>query len=516
MQSAHDGERDNPTQGEPDPERAQRVTPTALLGPPQGPESTQHTGYQEGERHDEDRTGQLTDGKPVMDGGGDGGQQQEEGEADGQQVAEPVHAAEEVMEALAPGEVQPMSRKRQQLPPLPAQDLDAPERPAEPLLLQAIETQWHQAFAPDGWLEDTDGTEPKHAKACLGVLGDHAFLPTADPFQRRPPDQAHRSGKDDGVAVGAGRHRDVEEIAVAVKEAAEVAAVLPIPIVLRCLHEGDSVIGEVADHLLQEARSHDVIGIDDAQDGDVRRQAASGFVERARLVAGPGIEMDELKGRSQLGAECLEGTPYLRVFGVVVDDLDQDVGVIEVGKRGQGLSHHLDRLVVAGHLDGHGRLIRGFGAMGGSGPSAEDVQDLEQVIDAERQGAGLEQEQDDRTGGAQKPQAVDKWLGARIDQVDDRGHQQGRQQLSGEEAPLRQVATGLDHGTHAEQRKNGRRHGIVHDQPCQPAGGDQDRECERDAGPAARSDQSRNHHRRGRDRGGQRKEKDELEQHLRR
>src|SRR5256885_11481817 len=71
------------------------TTLSRSLGPPQGPESTQHTGHQEGERHDEDRTGQLTDGKPVMDGGGDGGQQQQEGEADGQQVAEPVHAAED-------------------------------------------------------------------------------------------------------------------------------------------------------------------------------------------------------------------------------------------------------------------------------------------------------------------------------------------------------------------------------------------------------------------------------------
>ena len=154
--------------------------------------------------------------------------------------------------------------------------------------------------------------------------------------------------------------------------------------------------------------------------------------------------------------------------------------------------------------------------MGDSGPPAEDVQDLEEVIGTERQGAGLEQEQDERTGDAQETQAVDKRLSARIDQVDDRGHQQGRQQLSGEEAPLWKVAAGLDQGADAEQRQNGRRHGIVHDQRGQRAGADQDRERERDAGPGACSDQSRKHHRRGRDRGGQGKEKDELEQHFRR
>src|SRR5256886_6651140 len=107
------------------------------------------------------------------------------------------------MEALAPGEVQPVSGKRQQLPPLAAKDLDAAERPAEPLLLQAIKTERHQAFAPGGRLEDTDGSEPKQAKTCLGVLGAHAFLPTADPFQGPPPDQAHRPAKHDGVAAGA-------------------------------------------------------------------------------------------------------------------------------------------------------------------------------------------------------------------------------------------------------------------------------------------------------------------------
>ena len=175
--------------------------------------------------------------------------------------------------------------------------------------------------------------------------------------------------------------------------------------------------------------------------------------------------MDELKARSQLGAKHLERTPYLRVLGVVVDDLDDDVGVIDVGKRGQRLSEDLDRLVVAGDLDGNGRLIRGFGAMGDSAPPAEDVQDLEQVVHAQRQGTRLEQEQDERTGDAQETQAVDERLSARIDQVHDRRHQQGGQQLSGEEAPLRKVAARLDDRAHAEQRKNGRRHGIVHDQP---------------------------------------------------
>ena len=48
----------------------------------------------------------------MVDGGSDGGQQQEKGEADREQIAEPVHAAEEVMEPLAPGQLQPVRGKR--------------------------------------------------------------------------------------------------------------------------------------------------------------------------------------------------------------------------------------------------------------------------------------------------------------------------------------------------------------------------------------------------------------------
>src|SRR5207248_1333926 len=62
---------------------------------------------------------------------------------------------------------------------------------------------------------------------------------SADLLQRLAPDEAHRAREDDRVPVRAGGHRDLEEVAIAVVEAAQVLVVLPVAIVLRCLDECD-------------------------------------------------------------------------------------------------------------------------------------------------------------------------------------------------------------------------------------------------------------------------------------
>src|SRR5207302_7501958 len=219
----------------PDGERPEGIAPAAPLSPPQRPESSQYAGDQEGQGHDQDRPGELADRQPVMQGGGDGGQQQEGGEANRKQIREPVDAAEQVGKPLAQRQAKPMWGKGQQLPPLAAQDLDPAERPSESLLLQPVEAQWHQAFAPNGRFVDAGRTQAEQAQARLGIFRDDVLVPPPNPLQRGPADQSHRSGEDDGVAVGAAGHRYIEEIAVAIEEAAEIATVPPIAIVLRRL-----------------------------------------------------------------------------------------------------------------------------------------------------------------------------------------------------------------------------------------------------------------------------------------
>src|SRR5207248_9906369 len=141
QQPAHNGQRIDPAQREPDRERSQGIAPAAPFGPSQRPESPQHPADQEGERHDQDRPSELPDRQAVMQGGGDGGQEQEGRKANRQQVRKPVNAAEQVSEPLAQCQPKSMRGKRDEVPPLAAQNLDSAERPSESWLLQAVKTQ---------------------------------------------------------------------------------------------------------------------------------------------------------------------------------------------------------------------------------------------------------------------------------------------------------------------------------------------------------------------------------------
>src|SRR5207248_882569 len=183
-QPAHDRQGIDPAQREPDGERPEGIAPATPLSPPQRPESSQYDGDQEGQGHDQDRPGELADRQSVMQGGGDGGQQQEGGEANRQQIREPVDAAEQVSKPLAQRQAKPMWGKGQQLPPLAAQDLDPAERPSESLLLQPVEAQWHQAFAPNGRFVDAGRTQAEQAQARLGIFRDDVLVPPPNPLQR--------------------------------------------------------------------------------------------------------------------------------------------------------------------------------------------------------------------------------------------------------------------------------------------------------------------------------------------
>src|SRR5258708_7637634 len=131
------------------------------------------------------------------------------------------------------------------LAPVLAQDLDTAECPAEALLLQAVEGQGHEAGAVRAAIVGTSVASAEHAQACLRVLGDARLAPPSDLLERRTAEKPHGSAEDDGIAVVARRHGDVEEVAEAVEETAQIAVVLPVAIVLRALREGDARIIEM-------------------------------------------------------------------------------------------------------------------------------------------------------------------------------------------------------------------------------------------------------------------------------
>ncbi len=222
--------------------------------------------------------------------------------------------------------------QRQQLAPVELEDLDAAERPAEALLLEPVEVERHEALAVRGGVVHAAVAGAEHAQGRLGILGDALLVPAADLVERGAADQAHGAAEDDRVAVAARRHGDVEEVAEAVEEPAQVAVVLPVAVVLRGLDERHARVVEVADGLLQPARVHAVVGVDDAEDLHLLGEVLGGLVEGAGLEARPVLEVHEGEARAELLAQLLQRLPHRRVGGVVVDHLDHQVGVVHLGE----------------------------------------------------------------------------------------------------------------------------------------------------------------------------------------
>ena len=285
-----------------------------------------------------------------MHRGGDRGQQEQHREAEHQHVAEPLHVPDQVMEALRDGQLASAARQQQPRPMQP-EDLDAAQSPAKPLLLQAFKGERHQPVSERPRLVNADVSVGQHAKTRLRVFGDDIRVPAADRLEGRAADHAHRAREDDRVPVRARGHGDLEEVGVAVVQAAEVLVVGPVAVVLRGLHESDVRVGEVAHHRAKPVGLDHVVRVDDADQLDLLRQPSGCLVQGAGFEPGPVFQVDELEPRPKLLAPGLERGPVLAVGCVVVDDLDDQVGVIEGGQGAERLADHLDWLVVSGNLD---------------------------------------------------------------------------------------------------------------------------------------------------------------------
>src|SRR5712692_4467333 len=101
---------------------------------------------------------------------------------------------------------------------------------------------------------------------------------------------------------------------------------------------------------MEEVRLDDVIRVHDADDLDVRVEAARGLVERAGLEPGPAREVDEPELLSKPAAVLFHGAPQYRIGGVVDDHLDSELWVVEPGKGFERLPHEVGGFVVGGHL----------------------------------------------------------------------------------------------------------------------------------------------------------------------
>jgi hypothetical protein len=255
-------------------------------------------------------------------------------------------------------------------------------------------------------------------------------------------------------------HADVEEVAVAVEEAAEVGVVLPVSVVLSRLHEGDVRVGEVGRGRPQPPRMGDVVGVDDGDHLDLGGEPPRRLVEGAGLEARPGLQVHELEARTELAADRLQRPPHLRIGGVVVHHLHDVGGVVEAGQGLEGAAHDVDGLVVGGHLDGDegGRSHRGRGWRRPA--PAQDVEHLEGVGQAQAEGHHLEEEQE--AGGEEEDRAValGDGEGRGIGEVAAGGHQE-----SGEEEGVENRGEKAGEGEHGQAHRNsdrpGRRRGAA-------------------------------------------------------
>ena len=267
----------------------------------------------------------------------------------------------------------------QQLGPPLAQDLHAAEGPAEALLLEPVEIQRHHARAVRGAVVHPAIPAAEDAQAGLGVFGDARLAPAPDLLQRGAADQAHGAAEDDRVAVRPRPHGHVKEIAEAEEQSPQIAVVLPVAVVLRALREPHRGIVEVPHHRREELRGHDVVGINDPDDLDVRRQPPGGLVERPGLVARPVLQVDELETLTQLSAQRLQGAPQGGIGRVVVHHLHRVVRVVDNRQRLERAPHDVNGFVVGGYLQDHPghRLTGGPHQLGVA--AAEHVDDLERI-----------------------------------------------------------------------------------------------------------------------------------------
>ena len=151
-----------------------------------------------------------------------------------------------------------------------------------------------------------------------------------------------------------------EALVLGVAELLE-GALVAVAVVLRRLHHGDLRVAEVRHHVLEPVAVDAVVRVDHRHHFGVRRGVRQDVVQRAALEAFDRCHVEEAEARAQLGAVGFHRLPHGRVLGVVVDDDDFVIRVVQRSERVEGLFDHLRRLVVAGHVDRH---LGSVGAVG--------------------------------------------------------------------------------------------------------------------------------------------------------
>src|SRR5690348_12884274 len=107
----------------------------------------------------------------------------------------------------------------------------------------------------------------------------------------------------------------------------------------------------MADGVAQPRGFDRVVRINDADDLGTSGEPASGLIQGPGLETRPGCEVHDREPRTQIATYRLDRLPHPRILGVVVHDLDFEVGVVEFGEGFERRTYHLYRFVVCGDLN---------------------------------------------------------------------------------------------------------------------------------------------------------------------
>src|SRR5690606_16337674 len=214
-------------------------------------------------------------------------------------------------EVVALTEGQPAVAKAEQIAPMPLANLHRAIGPPEALALvvgQAVRDQ-----AATEALLDVDrliaGLE--QAQAQLGVLADAPLGPALDPVERGSAHERHGAVLDDGVALVALDHADLEEAGVLPVAPVLAQGLAGVAVVLRRLDEADVGILDMRHQAAQPVGVDDIVAVDDADDLDVGRRLAQREVERAGLEALHALDVEEAEALAELGAPGFDRPPEI-------------------------------------------------------------------------------------------------------------------------------------------------------------------------------------------------------------
>ena len=221
---------------------------------------------------------------------------------------------------------------RHQRPPVHPQDLDAAEAPPEPLALERLEGQRHDAAAP-GLVDVQPGPAgPQQPQRQLGVLGDAPLVPAAQLRPARPggsaPSCRRRSPRRARCATAGRRRRSTCRSSTAAGSSGAAPSRGSPAATGRTRASGRRTAARSG----AGTRVELVVGVDHADElGPRVGQLAQRVVQRPGLVAGPVLQVRELDPVP--GAPLLDRAPQALVVGVVVDHDDLVARVVEPQQR---------------------------------------------------------------------------------------------------------------------------------------------------------------------------------------